>query len=173
MSPNSHGHITNQIVPLKLAHPFALSHQPMIIRSGRCLCGAVTFKLATEPLAARICWCRDCQHLAANGTVNLLVPAEGLSISGTVSEYAKTADSGNTITRQFCPVCGTHLFAKSSARPQFSVVRAGNLDEPSSVQPSLNIWSASAPSWACLDPTLARVEQQPLPPAPSPSAGEA
>lgn len=139
----------------------------MTERTGRCLCGAVSFKLSAEPLATRICWCRDCQHLAANGTVNLLVAADALSISGSLAEYTKTADSGSEITRQFCPSCGTHLFAKSSARPQFRVVRAGNLDEPSSIQPSVNIWAASAPSWACLNPAIEREEQQPVPPKPS------
>lgn len=145
----------------------------MTERTGRCLCGAVSFTLTTEPLATRICWCRDCQHLAANGTVNLLVPAEGLSISGVLSEYTKTADSGNHITRQFCTSCGTHLFAKTSARPQFRVIRAGNLDEPSSIQPNMNIWTASAPTWACLDSSLECVEQQPQPPKPSLAAGQA
>lgn len=133
-------------------------------RTGRCLCGAVTFKLTAEPLATRICWCRDCQHLAANGTVNLLVQAEALSVVGALSEYTKKADSGDDVTRQFCPVCGTHLFAKVAARPQFRVVRAGNLDDPSSIKPSMNIWVASAPSWACLDTTLERIEHQPQPP---------
>lgn len=139
-------------------------------RTGRCLCGAVTFKLAAEPLATRVCWCRDCQHLAANGTVNVLVPAEALAISGALSEHTKTADSGNTIVRQFCPACGTHLFAKSSGRPQFRVVRIGNLDDPSSVRPAMNIWASSAPGWACLDPALERVAGQPMPPKPAPAA---
>lgn len=133
-------------------------------RSGRCLCGAVHFTLTREPLATRICWCRDCQHLAANGSVNLMVDSDALQITGEVADYVKTADSGNRITRQFCPVCGTQLFARSSARPQFAVVRAGNLDEPSSIRPAMNIWASSAPEWACLDPQLERVEQQPLPP---------
>lgn len=143
----------------------------MTERTGRCLCGAVSFKVATEPLATRVCWCRDCQHLAANGTVNILVPAEALTVSGSVAEHTKKADSGNEVTRQFCPICGTHLFAKSSGRPQFRVVRTGNLDEPSSVHPGMNIWAASAPRWACLDPVLERVEHQPVPPKPSPVAG--
>jgi hypothetical protein len=145
----------------------------MTERSGRCLCGAVTFKLATEPQAIRICWCRDCQHLAANGTVNLLIAADALTISGALSEYTKTADSGNQVSRQFCPSCGTHLFAKSSARPQFRVVRAGNLDEPSSIQPNMYIWAASAPTWACLDSSLERAEKQPRPPTPSPTTRQA
>ena len=141
----------------------------MTERTGHCLCGAVSFKLSAEPLATRICWCRDCQHLASNGTVNLLVPVEALVVSGAIAEYVKTADSGNEITRQFCPSCGTHLFAKSSGRPQFRVIRVGNLDEPSSIQPSVNIWASSAPTWACLDSSLERVEQQPLAPKPSPT----
>lgn len=133
----------------------------MTLRTGRCLCGAVSFTLSADPLAVRICWCRDCQHLAANGTVNLLVPAEALSVSGTVAEHVKTADSGNQLTRQFCPSCGTHLFGISSGRPQFRVVRVGNLDEPSSVTPTTNIWTSSAPVWACLDAGLDNVPGQP------------
>lgn len=144
----------------------------MTERTGRCLCGAVSFKLASEPLASRICWCRDCQHLAANGSVNLFVAADGLTISGALSEHTKAADSGNQVTRQFCPSCGTHLFAFSSARPRFRVLRAGNLDDPSSIHPSMNIWAESAPAWACLDPSLERVAQQPLPPKPSPTVGQ-
>lgn len=141
----------------------------MTERTGRCLCGAVNFRLAGEPLATRVCWCRDCQHLAANGTVNMLVHAEGLTVSGVVAEYAKTAASGNQVMLQFCSGCGTHLFAKSAARPQFRVVRAGNLDEPSSIKPNMNIWTQSAPGWACLDQALESVEQQPVPPKQPPS----
>src|SRR5579862_474190 len=136
----------------------------MTARTGRCLCGAVTFELTAEPLVVRVCWCRDCQHLAANGTVNLLVPTEALVVSGTLSEHTKKAGSGNEVTRQFCPGCSTHLFARSSGFPQLRVVRIGNLDEPSSVRPRLNIWASSAPKWPSLDPTLERVEHQSPPP---------
>jgi len=140
-------------------------------RTGSCLCGSVRFRLTAEPVATRICWCRDCQRIAANGTVNLMVPTASLEITGEPHDYTKTADSGNQVRRRFCPNCGVHLFANSSARPQFTVVRAGTLDDPSSVRPTTNIWTASAPSWACFDPGLDRVERQPLaPPPPSPPA---
>ena len=136
----------------------------MTERTGRCLCGAVSFTLATDPLVVRTCWCRDCQHISANGTVNVMVAAEALTVSGQLAEYTRTADSGSQVTRQFCPNCGTHLFAKSTSRPAFRVVRVGNLDEPSSIQPGANIWASSAPAWACLDPAIERIERQPLPP---------
>ncbi|RGE39731.1 aldehyde-activating protein [Comamonas testosteroni] len=140
----------------------------MTSQSGHCLCGAVQFKLAAQPQMARVCWCRDCQHLAANGTVNGVVPAEALSVSGELAEFRKTAASGNEMTRQFCPQCGTQLFAYSSARPHLRVVRIGNLDDPSSVAPIMNIWTSSAPTWACMDEKLDRAEQQPQPPQASP-----
>jgi hypothetical protein len=136
----------------------------MVERSGRCLCGAVSFRLDADPLMVRVCWCRDCQHLAANGTVNLLVATDALHVTGATAEYVKQADSGNAIVRHFCPTCGTQVFARTDARPQFRIVRAGNLDDPSSVRPTANIWTSSAPAWACFDPGLDRFERQPPPP---------
>jgi hypothetical protein len=138
--------------------------------TGRCLCGAVRYRISAEPIVARVCWCRDCQRIASNGTVNVLVPTSGLESSGELGEYLSIAESGNEMRRRFCPNCGSHLFANTSARPQFTVVRAGTLDDPSSVRPAMNIWASSAPSWACLDQDLERVDRQPSPPPPPSSA---
>ena len=94
----------------------------------------------------------------------MLVHNNTLIISGELCEFKKPADSGNEIIRQFCPNCGVHLFAKSSGRPGFTIVRIGNLDNPSSIHPAANIWTTSAPDWACLDPKLEQIEHQPAPP---------
>jgi hypothetical protein len=141
----------------------------MTERTGHCLCGAVRFRITAEPLTTRVCWCRDCQRISANGMVNLLAPTTAIEISGALSEFVRTADSGNHIRQRFCPRCGSPLFANSSARPDVTAVRVGALDDPSSVRPTMNIWGRSAPSWACLDPNLERLEQQPPLPA-SPGA---
>jgi hypothetical protein len=133
-------------------------------RSGHCLCGASTFTLTADPIAVRVCWCRDCQHVGGNGTVNALVPTAAIEFAGPLSEHRKTADSGNEVTRVFCATCGSHLFARNSARPQFTVVRTGNLEDPSSVTPQMNIWTDSAPGWACIDDSLGRSPKQPVPP---------
>ena len=128
-------------------------------RSGSCLCGQVSYRLTAEPVIARICWCRDCQHIAANGTVNALFPSSAIEITGNLSEYTSTADSGHQVRRRFCPQCGCHLFADSTGRAQLTVVRVGTLHDPSSIKPVANIWSSSAPAWACLDPNLERIEK--------------
>ncbi|HEY1075200.1 MAG TPA: GFA family protein [Fontimonas sp.] len=140
-------------------------------RTGRCLCGQLSYSLNAEPVASRICWCRDCQHLASNGTVNAIFPTTAIEITGNTAEYSSDADSGNRITRRFCPRCGSHLFADSSGRPGLTVVRVGTFDDPASVRPTANIWSVSAPAWACLDPALQRFERQAPPLQPPPSAG--
>ncbi len=69
----------------------------MTDRTGRCLCGKVQFKLSAEPQMARVCWCRDCQHLASNGTVNALVPADALSDYALYGEFvtSRGAVKGN------------------------------------------------------------------------------
>jgi hypothetical protein len=139
-------------------------------RSGGCLCGQVRYRLPSEPVIARLCWCRDCQHLAGNGTVNAIFPTQGIEVTGAVNEYTRAGESGNLVTRRFCPTCGSHLFADSTGRVGLTVVRVGTLDDPSTIKPLANIWAASAPSWACLDTHLERIERQPLPPRPQSAA---
>ncbi len=144
--------------------------QIMTERTGSCLCGQVTFRLKAEPVVSRICWCRDCQRISSNGTVNAIFPSLAIEITGSTSEYTSTAESGNQVRRRFCPNCGSQLFADSTGRPGLTVVRLGTIDNPSSIKPTANIWSTSAPTWACLDSTLERIAGQPKPPQPPHSA---
>jgi hypothetical protein len=151
------------------AVPHHLKEITMTTRTGGCLCGQVKFTLTGEPVASRLCWCRECQRMAANGTANAIFPSDALRVTGQPATYERTADSGNVVSRRFCVACGCHLFADSNGRPGFTVVRLGTLDDPSSIRPAANIWAASAPGWACLDAALPRFEQQP-PPPPKPAA---
>lgn len=87
--------------------------------TGGCLCGAVLYRISADPIAARTCWCRACQYTGAgNATVNVVFPSGAVSVEGPLTDYACKADSGNTMHRSFCPVCGTPVFTQSEARPQ-------------------------------------------------------
>jgi hypothetical protein len=139
----------------------------MMERKGGCLCGNIRYTLATDPIVSRICWCRTCQHFSGNGTANAIFPTQGMEVSGALSVFTSESDSGNIINRKFCPHCGSHLFADSTARPGLTVVRLGTLDNPSSVIPTANIWVTSAPTWACFDQNLDKHDHQPPPPSKS------
>ena len=138
--------------------------------TGGCLCGAVRFQFPAAPIAARACWCRVCQYLAAgNASVNAMFRTEGLTVTGELGDYVCQADSGNTMRRRFCRACGTQIFSESVARPDIVVVRVGTLDDREAMRPSSYIWTASAPSWAVIDASLPSCEGQPGPVAAPPS----
>lgn len=129
-----------------------------------CLCGAVRITVDAEPIAARQCWCRLCQYLAAgNATVNVVFPANAVQVEGEVRWYRSVADSGNAMRRGFCPECGTQIFSASDARPNLMIIRAGTLDDPGLLAPQSTIWTAAAPDWAHIDPDLPQCEGQPPP----------
>ena len=132
--------------------------------AGGCLCGAVRYETGAEPITTRICWCRVCQYFATgNAAVSVCFPSAGMSIVGETRDFASVADSGNKMHRRFCPICGTHLFSEAEVRPHLIFVRAGTLDEPEIARPAATIWTAQAPSWACMDDSLPKFEGQPLP----------
>ena len=133
--------------------------------TGGCLCGQVRYRIVSEPGASRVCWCKDCQRIASNGTVNAVFPSAAIEVTGETGQHRKTADSGNEVLRRFCPTCGSHLFSDSTGRPGLTVVRLGTLDDPSAIQPTANIWSGSAPGWACMDRSLENFDGPPPAPA--------
>jgi hypothetical protein len=142
----------------------------MEVRTGGCLCGQIRYRLKGKPGVSRLCWCRDCQHIAGNGTANVIFPTEAIEIEGQPAEYTSAADSGNQVRRRFCPRCGSHLFADNTGRLGLTVVRLGTLDHPSSIEPEANIWASSAPRWACLSSALVSFPKQPPPLKVPPSA---
>lgn len=138
------------------------------IYTGGCLCGAVRYSFTQAPIASRVCWCRLCQYLGAgSGTVNVGFPTAGMTVAGELTDYASVADSGNAMHRRFCPACGTQLFSAAEVRPHVVFVRAGSLDDTELAPPTGIIWTSSAPSWACINADLPKIEGQP-PPLPVP-----
>ena len=132
--------------------------------TGGCLCKAVHLSVTAAPLAARVCWCRVCQYLGAgNGAMSVCFPADAVSVQGDVKWFESIADSGNRMSRGFCPACGTQLFSKAQSRPHLIFIRAGALDDPNLMKPQMTIWTESAPDWACIDPALPKVPGQPPP----------
>jgi hypothetical protein len=124
----------------------------------------VRYRITAAPLATRLCWCRVCQYLAAgNATVNTCFPTNSLTVEGELADFSMIADSGNVMHRRFCSKCGTPIFSEAESRPHLVFVRSGTLDDPQIARPSATIWTSSAPSWACIDDTLPRVERQPPP----------
>ncbi len=137
-----------------------------MVITGGCLCKAVRYRIAAPPITTRACWCRVCQYIGAgSATVNAGFPADAVTIEGELRDFRSIADSGNAMHRRFCPSCGTHLFSTAESRPHLVFVRVGTLDDPEIARPAATIWTSRAPSWACIDEAIPKVEGQPPPAA--------
>lgn len=130
---------------------------------GGCLCKQVRYRInaQAQPMRSYICWCKDCQYQSANGLVAAIFADEAITVSGKLQDFHKVSDSGNTITRQFCADCGTHIFGINSGRNGFKAIRLGTLDDTNLLAPTMNIWTTSAAQWACLNQQMNNIAQQP------------
>jgi hypothetical protein len=89
------------------------------------------------------------------------LPAAALKITGKVKYHDTKAQSGNTLSRGFCPECGARLFAKTSRTPDLAMITAGSLDDPSQYKPSMDIFTASAQPWDHMNPALPKFPKMP------------
>jgi hypothetical protein len=133
--------------------------------SGHCLCGSLRFTIDAEPIAARLCWCRDCQRIASgSATMNVQFPEAAVRYEGPIATFRMIADSGNTVERGFCPTCGAQMYSKTIEPAGLPIrIRAGTLDNPELMAPTAIIWADSAPKWALLDPALPHHPKGPPP----------
>ncbi|MDX2275586.1 MAG: GFA family protein [Hyphomonadaceae bacterium] len=115
---------------------------------GGCLCGAVRYVCTGEPMMAGHCHCEDCRRSSGTGHCShLAAPEASISLSGETKGYARPADSGNVVTRHFCPVCGAAIFSTNAGMPGLVFLRASSLDDPEVFKPQMHVYAARAPSW--------------------------
>ena len=134
----------------------------MSLFSGKCLCGMVSYKCYSEPNAIFNCHCNDCRR--ATGSVfgtNLFVPENKVEIQGKVSSFTHTSDSGSTMTKLFCPNCGSLLFGKNSVKPNVMSIRAGTVEQIEIIKPIINVFMSSKIPSTPIDETLKQALRMP------------
>ena len=130
--------------------------------SGKCLCGRVTYQSYSDPKAIFNCHCNDCRR--ATGSVfgtNLFVPENKVEIKGNVSSFTHTADSGSTMTKLFCPKCGSLLFGKNSAKPNVMSIRAGTVEQVDIIKPIINVFMSKKIPSTPIDENLKQAPRMP------------
>lgn len=122
---------------------------------GGCACGAIRYEFSVDPQFSFHCQCRQCQRASGTGhSSQFVVPAETVRINGDVTFFEQTADDGNTISRGFCPVCGSPVTGKSSGYPDILFITAASLDDPALFKPQKVVFSSSRQPWDYVDPDL-------------------
>lgn len=129
---------------------------------GGCLCGAVRYQSVAEAVMSGHCQCNDCRKSSGSGHCShLAVPKNAVSLTGAVTIYDRPADSGNIVSRAFCPTCGAPIYSLNSAMPQLIFIRASSLDDLEVFKPQVVVYASRAASWDYVDPRLPTFEKMP------------
>jgi hypothetical protein len=130
--------------------------------AGRCLCGAIEYRLNDEPVTFYACHCTDCQKRSGSGfALSMWVKRAALEIAkGDPVVTAWKAANGAPRRYRDCPECGTRLRSEPGRFPDLSVLRPGTLDDPRQFTPVLHMWTRSALPWVKIPEGAARYEKQ-------------
>jgi hypothetical protein len=117
-------------------------------REGGCACGAVRYRLTSEPLFVHCCHCLNCQRQTGSAfVINLLIEADRVELLTGEPEPVEVPRDDGTAQRIFrCPSCQVAVYSEYGW-PELRFVRAGTLDEPSAVRPDVHIYTRSKLPW--------------------------
>src|SRR6266540_587193 len=125
---------------------------------GGCACGAVRYRLASEPLFIHCCHCLNCQRQTGSAfVVNLLIEADRVELAGDPQPVDAPRDAGSAQRIFRCPTCQVAVFSEYG-RPEVRFVRGGTLDQPSGVTPDVHIFTKSKLPWITLPDSVPAFE---------------
>lgn len=132
-------------------------------RAGGCSCAAVRFAVRGAPLRVGLCHCTTCRK----ETGSVLMAYAVWHTDG----FETTGDTRTWEGRDFCPRCGTRLYALRADQQEVEV-KLGALDEaPTDLQPTVELWVKRREPW--LVPIVGAAQHREDPPTASPAPGPA
>jgi hypothetical protein len=127
---------------------------------GGCSCGAVRYRLTSEPMIVHCCHCLDCQRQTGSAfVINAVIETDRIEkLSGDPEPVSMPTDSGRPHDIYRCPTCRTAVWSDYGRRPALRFVRVGTLDQPSALAPDVHIFTRSKQPWVGLPPDVPAVE---------------
>jgi hypothetical protein len=122
----------------------------MSVSEGGCACGEVRYRLTADPLIIHCCHCLNCQRQTGSAfVINVLIETDHLKLLARNSQRVDVPRDVGVQPIYRCPTCQVALFSEYD-RPWLRFVRAGTLDDPSTVRPDVHIYSRSKLDWVRL-----------------------
>jgi hypothetical protein len=130
--------------------------------TGGCLCGALRYEAAGEPLYAGHCYCVDCQKASGSGFVPFIgFSTAAIRFSGATRTFTSKAANGGDAVRNFCTRCGSLVFGGVLGESDTFTIYASSLDDRSAFWPKVAIFTRDRPPWALIPPGLTVFETMP------------
>ena len=113
--------------------------------TGGCLCGAVRYRVRTDPIRVVNCHCGMCRRTSGAAFMTFVhFPANEFAWSGAESTRHRSSDAAE---RGFCAVCGSTVSMHEAVLPDRVQVSLGSLDRPDLVRPDDHVWTSSQLPW--------------------------
>ena len=104
---------------------------PTTLRHATCSCGQLALTIEGEPVRISMCHCLECQRRTGAVLSNQARFArKQVTIEGGTMKWTRKADSGNTLTFHFCPVCGSTVYWDNTGFPDLVTVAIGAFADP-------------------------------------------
>jgi hypothetical protein len=126
---------------------------------GGCACGAIRYRLTSEPMFVHCCHCLNCQRQTGSAfVINALIESDRVELlAGEPMAVDAPRDDGSAQRVFRCPACQVAVYSEYG-RPEVKFVRTGTLDVPSSLAPDVHIFTRSKLPWVVLPDAVPAVE---------------
>ena len=130
--------------------------------TGNCLCGAVSFEADGDIQFQGNCHCTDCQQISGSTFATLVfVKDSDVKITGEVKTFEHGTDSGNKLTKSFCPTCGSQMFGGNLGKPGMTALKAGSINEKDLIKPQFNVFVSSKAPCTLIDDSIPAFDKMP------------
>ena len=131
--------------------------------TGKCLCGNVTYRLASTPLKLDVCHCKNCQRQAGASFIPFVaVPLTDVEVEGAPKVFMDDDTvSGNTVARYFCGDCGSPIYVVVARAPKTAYVTSGTLDHTDHLVPKCHGWTSTKHEWVTISDEAPEYDQDP------------
>jgi len=116
--------------------------------TGGCACGAVRYRLASDPFDAGWCHCRTCQLNSGSPAMAFATVPVGDFQFTQGEDLVGRFESSDFGHRLFCSRCGTPFLMQVNHQPETVDFSIATLDEPDRLVPEFHIFYASRITWA-------------------------
>ena len=128
---------------------------------GGCACGAIRYRLGSEPIFVHCCHCTDCQRLSGTAfAINALIEMNRVHVvSGKPRPQVVPTDTGRTQSVLRCEDCGVALWSHHpDLGPRIAIIFVGTLDDARAFPPAAHCFTRSKHPWVALPANIPAAE---------------
>ena len=92
--------------------------------------------------------------------MTMLVNEDSIDMTGTLKEFVRISDKGNSVKGYFCPECGVRVYGKPGYVKGVISLKPGTLDDTSWLNPKTALWVKSSQTWFKLPKHTEKLEEQ-------------